>query len=146
MFKILLSSFLFSCAHLMQVFLFETMLKSFNYGRKCHLYWCFVLGFCSNFVGSESGESGPFLLSTQAFLCLLAGSLLLSLAGRPCFFKAPVTAVNVAAPLHKKLSSSSPPVVSKHSLAHVHLATQSLHNLRRRTAGGEGPVETAGGG
>ncbi len=23
---------------------------------KCRLYWCFCLGWCSNFVGSESGQ------------------------------------------------------------------------------------------
>jgi hypothetical protein len=23
---------------------------------KCHLYWCFCLGWCSNFVGSKSGQ------------------------------------------------------------------------------------------
>jgi hypothetical protein len=23
---------------------------------KCRLYWCFSLGWCSNFVGSESGQ------------------------------------------------------------------------------------------
>jgi hypothetical protein len=73
------------------------------------------------------------LLSSQACLLLLARSLLLSLAGRflPCFLEALGAAFDVAAPawtLHEKLSSSSPPFVSKISLAHVPLATQSLYN------------------
>jgi hypothetical protein len=75
--------------------------------------------------------AGHLLLSSQAFLLLLACSLLLSLAGRlaPCFFAASAAVLYVEAPtLHEKLSSSSPPLVSKHNLAHVPLATQSLYN------------------
>ncbi len=44
------------------------------------------------------------LLSSQALLLLLARSFLLSFAGRPCFFEAPVAAPPT---LHEMLSSSS---------------------------------------
>jgi hypothetical protein len=44
-------------------------------------------------AAAAPSTAGPLLLSTQAFLLLLARSLLLSLAGRPCFFEAPVAAV-----------------------------------------------------
>jgi hypothetical protein len=67
---------------------------------------------------------GPLLLLlAQSLLLLLAQSLLLLLAVYSCFFEAPVAALDVAAPptLHKILSYFSPPVVSKHSLAHVPL-------------------------
>jgi hypothetical protein len=64
----------------------------------------------------------PSFLPSPPFL-LLAQSLLLLLAVHFCFFEAPVVSLDVAAPptLHKILSSSSPPVVSKHSPAHVPL-------------------------
>ncbi len=82
-------------------------------------------------AAAELLSAGPLLLSSQVFLFLLARSLLLSFAGRlaPCFFAALVAVVYVEAPtLHEKLSSSSPLLVSKHNLAHVSLATQSLYN------------------
>ena len=74
--------------------------------------------------------AGRLLLSSQALLLLLARSFLLSFAGLPCFFEVPVAALDVAAPptLHEMLSSSSPPVVSNHNLAHIPLATKSLNN------------------
>jgi hypothetical protein len=76
--------------------------------------------------------------SSQACLLLLAHSLLLLLAGRfvLCFLEAPqalLAAFDVAAPdwtLHEKLSSSSPPFVSKLSLAYAPLATQFLYIWR----------------
>jgi hypothetical protein len=51
-----------------------------------------------------------------------------------------LAALNIAAPawtLHEELSSSSPPFVSKISLAHVPLATQSLYG----TTEGRGQME-----
>ena len=88
---------------------------------------------------AEPLAAGHLLLSSQACLLLLARCLLLSLAGRflPCFLEAlgaavaSLAAFDVAAPawtLHEKLSSSSPPFVSKISLDHIPLATQSLYN------------------
>ena len=90
-------------------------------------------------IAAKPLAAGHLLLSSQACLLLLARSLLLLLAGRflPCFLEAlgaavaSLAAFDVAAPawtLHEKLSSSSPPFVSKISLAHVPLATQSLYN------------------
>jgi hypothetical protein len=60
-------------------------------------------------AAAAPSTAGLLLLSTQAFLLLLARSLLLLLAGCPCFFEAPLVAVDVAPlpTLHKKLSSSS---------------------------------------
>jgi len=48
-------------------------------------------------AAAAPSTAGPLLLSTQAFLLLLAPSLLLLLAGRPCFFEAPLAVVDVAA-------------------------------------------------
>ena len=76
-------------------------------------------------AAAAPSPAGLLLLSSQALLLLLALSFLLSFAGRPCFFEAPVAAPPT---LHEMLSSSSPPLVSKHNLAHVPLATQSLYN------------------
>ncbi len=75
--------------------------------------------------------AGHLLLSSQAFLLFLARSLLLPLAGplAPFFFAASVGVLDVEAPtLHEKLSSCTPPLVSKHNLAHAPLVTQSLYN------------------
>ncbi len=78
---------------------------------------------------ASSAVAEPLLLSSQAFLLLLARSFLLWLAGRfaPCFLEVSVAAL--AAPpltLHEKLSSSSPPTVSNISLAPPSLLPRSL--------------------
>jgi hypothetical protein len=34
---------------------------------KCRLYWCFCLGWCVNFVGSESGQKQSVLLQNMVY-------------------------------------------------------------------------------
>ncbi len=35
--------------------------------HKCRLYWCFCLGWCSNFVDSESGQKQSVLLQNMIY-------------------------------------------------------------------------------